>query len=272
MKPEDIELIAALCRTRAGLRVDRDKPYLIESRLGPIARREGYGSIPDMIAALRASREERMIWAIVEAMALGETSFFRDREAFALLRDEVMPTLSRLRGTQPVRIWSAACSTGQEAYSLAMMADVMTSGAPVEIFGSDLSERALEKAQSGLYTQFEVQRGLPIRSLLQHFEKIDEMWSLSPRVRTRVRWKKINLIADLSALGRFDIILARNVVSSLDPNARTRVLENLATVLAPDGFLMLGLNETAAEATGALRPVPGRRGLYARDPAFRAAA
>jgi chemotaxis protein methyltransferase CheR len=275
VKPEDIELIAALCRSRAGLRVDRDKTYLLESRLGPLARREGYDSIGEMIATLRNSREERLIWAIVEAMASTETSFFRDREAFKLLREDILPTLSRLRGPQPIRVWSAACATGQEAFSLAMVADDgenLAPGARIEIFASDLSERALEKAQSGLYTQFEVQRGLPIRRLLQHFEKTEEMWCLSPRIRQRVRWRRINLLADLSALGQFDVILARNLVTSLDPTARTRVLENLAGALAPDGFLMLGINETAGEADGALRPVPGRRGLYARDPSFQKAA
>jgi chemotaxis protein methyltransferase CheR len=275
VKPEDIDLICALCRTRAGLRVDREKTYLIESRLGPIARREGFASISEMIEALRASREERLIWALVEAMALSETSFFRDREAFDLLRGEILPTLSRQRGPHPVRVWSAACSTGQEAYSLAMIADEaagMAPGSRVEIFGSDLSERALEKAQSGLYTQFEVQRGLPIRLLLKHFDKTEEMWRLAPRIAQRVRWRRINLIADLSALGQFDVVLARNVVSTLDPTARARVLQSLANALAPDGVLILGVNETAAEAAEALQPVAGRRGVYARGPGFQKAA
>lgn len=272
MRPEDIDLIIALCRTRAGLKVDREKTYLMESRLGPLARREDYGSVADMLDGLRARRDERLIWAVVEAMALSETAFFRDREAFALLQGEILPNLARQRGGAPVRIWSAACSTGQEAYSLAMIAETLSTGAPVEIFGSDLSERALEKAQSGLYTQFEVQRGLPIRLLLQHFNKTEEMWSLSPRIRQRVRWKKINLIADLTALGRFDVILARNVISTLDPGARVRVLNSLAGALAPDGVLMLGVDETAAEAPEALRAVPDRRGLYARDPGFQKAA
>jgi len=153
-----------------------------------------------------------------------------------------------------------------------MLSDALATAAPVEIFGSDLSERALEKAQSGLYTQFEVQRGLPIRLLLQHFNKTDEMWSLSPRIRQRVRWKRINLIADLTALGRFDVILARNVVSGLDPVARARVLQSLAAALAPDGVLMLGVDATADDAPEALRPMPGRRGVFARDPAFQKAA
>jgi chemotaxis protein methyltransferase CheR len=275
VKPEDVELVAALCRTRAGLKVDRDKPYLIESRLAPVARREGFGSILDMVSALRASREDALIWSLVEAMVSAETAFFRDREAFALLRDEVLPALSHQRAGQPIRVWSAACSTGQEAYSLAILADAawrLAPGAEIEIFASDLSERALEKAQSGLYTQFEVQRGLPIRLLLQYFDKDGEAWALSPRIRQRVSWKRVNLLGDLSELGPFDLILARNLVSGLDPAARGRVLENLAGALAPDGHLMLGAKETATEAPDALRADLLRRGFYARDPEFQAAA
>jgi chemotaxis protein methyltransferase CheR len=275
VKTEDVELVAALCRTRAGLKVDRDKPYLIESRLAPLARREGFGSIVDLVAALRASRDDSLIWALVEAMASTETAFFRDREAFALLRDEVLPALSHQREGEPIRVWSAACSTGQEAYSLAILADAahrLAPGARVEIFASDLSERALEKAQSGLYTQFEVQRGLPIRLLLQHFDKDGEAWALSPRIRQRVRWKRVNLLGDLAELGEFDLILARNIVTGLDAAARGRVLENLAGALAPEGVLMLGAQETATEAPDALRPDLLRRGFYSRHPSFQAAA
>jgi hypothetical protein len=172
MTPEDMELLAALGRARAGLKVDVDKTYLVESRLGPLARREGFDSIEAMITALRAKREERLIWAVVEALTFNETSFFRDRDVFAHLRDDVLPALSTLRRDQPIRIWSAACATGQEVYSLAMAAGEsrdVEPGAKFEFFGSDLSERCLEKAQSGLYTQFEIQRGLPIRQLVKHF-------------------------------------------------------------------------------------------------------
>ena len=275
MKPEDKDLVAQLCGARAGLHVDPAKTYLLESRLGPVARREGFGSIPDMIATLRTKREDRLAWAIVESMASSETAFFRDRAPFELFRDEVLPTLARLRDGEPIRIWSAACGSGQEVYSLAMIIDdqrALMPGAKLELFGSDLSERALEKAQSGLYTQFEIQRGLPIRQLLRHFEKADEMWALSPRIRQMVRWRRINLVADLSAAGRFDVIFCRYVLSALVEPMRLRLLENLARALSPDGFLFLGSGETATGLSEAFQPVSGRPGLHARNPAFRAAA
>ncbi len=275
MRPEDKDLVVQLCGARAGLHVDPQKDYLLESRLGPVARRENFGSIDEMIATLRSKREDRLAWAIVEAMASSETCFYRDRTPFALFRDEILPTLARLRDGEPIRIWSAACGSGQEVYSLAMTIDdqrALMPGTKLELFASDLSERALEKAQSGLYTQFEVQRGLPIRHLVRHFEKVDEMWVLSPRIRQMVRWRRINLVSDLSAAGRFDVIFCRNVLSALVEPMRVRLLENLARALSPDGFLFLGATETATGLSQAFQPVSGRPGLYARNPAFRAAA
>ena len=275
MIPEDMELLAALARQRAGLRIESDKTYLVESRLGPLARREGFESIEAMIAVLRAHREDRLIWAVVEALTLNETAFFRDRETFAHLRDTLLPALSRQTRDRPIRIWSAACSTGQEVYSLAMTAaDArgVEPGARFEFFGSDLSDRCLEKAQSGLYTQFEVQRGLPIRLLVKHFENADEMWAISPRIRQAVRWRRINLMADLSPLGKFDAILLRNVLPGLDPGVHARVIESLAARLEDDGVLLMGEGESLTEVTGAVLPVADHPGLFTRDPNFRAAA
>ncbi|MDP1630988.1 MAG: protein-glutamate O-methyltransferase CheR [Caulobacter sp.] len=275
MTPDDIQLIVALCKTRAGLSIDPAKTYMIESRLGPLARREGYESVSGLIAGLRARREEPLIWALVEAMTLNETCFFRDRTPFNLFRDEILPTLSRMRGPEPIRVWSAGCATGQEAYSLAMIAEAgkdIEAHARVEIYGSDISERCLEKAQSGLYNQFEVQRGLPIRMLIDHFEKVEDSWRLSPRIRQRVRWRRLNLAADLTNVGRFDVIFCRNVISELDDAIRARVLEGLAAALPADGFLVLGEGESPLGTTDAYRPISGRDGLFARNPAFRIAA
>lgn len=267
MTPEDMDLLVALARQRAGLRIESDKAYLVESRLNPLARREGFESIEAMIATLRADREDRLIWAVVEALTLNETAFFRDREVFAHIRDELLPSLSRLERDRPIRIWSAACSTGQEVYSLAMTAAEARDIAPgvrFEFFGSDLSDRCLEKAQSGLYTQFEVQRGLPIRLLVKHFENQDEMWAISPRIRQAVRWRRINLLADLSSMGKFDVILLRNVLPGLDPAVHGRVIESLASRLEDDGVLLVGSGESLEDVTSAVRAVSGRSGLFIR--------
>jgi len=275
VSPSDIELFAALARARAGLRVNPAKTYLIESRLAPLARREGFAGIPEMAAALRSQREEKLIWAVVEALAQGETAFFRDRTPFTTFQRELLPTLARLRGGEPIRIWSCACGSGQEAYSLAMIAEQaegLAPGVKVEIYGSDLSERQLEKAQAGIYTQFEVQRGLPIRQLLTHFEKVEDNWRLTPRIRQRVRWRRVNLITDLTVMGQFDVIFCRNVLSGMEAPYRRRVLESVAALLPSDGLLILGAGEAAEASTTAFRQVTGRPGLYVRNPAHRAAA
>jgi chemotaxis protein methyltransferase CheR len=275
VKPDDALLVSQLCSARAGLRVDPEKTYLLESRLAPVARRDGFGSIEDLIADLRARREERLIWAVVEAMTMGETSFFRDRDLFDQVRDEVLPRAARNANGRPLRIWSAACGSGQEIYSLAMMVDEQQGALPagrIDLYGSDLSERALEKAQSGLYTQFEVQRGLPIRQLVRHFDKIDDMWALSPRIRQVVRWRRINLVGDLTQVGQFDVIFCRYLLSSLVEPMRARVLESLAMALGDQGALVVGDGEDAGAITGALQPAPGLPGTYSRNPAFRIAA
>lgn len=275
MTPEDIDLLAALGRARAGVRVETEKPYLIESRLAPLARREGYDSIDALIAALRAKREERLIWAVVEALCRSETTFFRGRATFAALRDEVLPALSHRRREAPIRVWSAACATGQEVYSVAITAaeaNGLAPGARFEFFGSDLSERCLEKAQAGLYTQFEIQRGLPIRLLVKYFENQDDTWAISPRIRQMVRWRRINLLSDLSPLGRFDMILLRNVLRGMDASLRGKVVQALVDLLPPDGVLVLDPEDDVAEFEDVLVAAPGGAGIYLRGPSGRAAA
>ena len=275
MTPEDMDLLAALGRSRAGARVETEKPYLIESRLAPLARREGYDSIDALIAALRTHREERLIWAVVEALCRSETTFFRGRETFAQLRDQILPALSHRRRDAPIRIWSAACATGQEVYSMAIAAaeapDLAT-GTRFEFFGSDLSERSLEKAQAGIYTQFEVQRGLPIRMLIKYFENQDDTWTISPRIRQTVRWKRINLLADLSAMGRFDVILLRNVLGGMDASIRGRVVASMAALLPQDGVLVLDPEDDVSVLDDLLTAAPGSKGVYLRDQSLRAEA
>jgi chemotaxis protein methyltransferase CheR len=273
--PDECRLVAELCGARAGLHVDPERTYLLESRLGPVARREGFGSVEEMLEALRDRREEKLVWAVVEAMAAGETAFFRDRAAFRQFREEVLPVMARRREGRPIRIWSAGCASGQEVYSLAIAVTEQRAelgGAKVELFASDLSERALEKAQSGLYTQFEVQRGLPIRLLIDHFEKVDEMWAISPHIRQMVRWRRVNLVADFSASGQFDIIFCRNVLPALVEPMRIKVLDNLVGALAPDGFLFLSGGEAPQGGAKGLHAVADRSGLYVRNPDARVAA
>ena len=270
MKPDEVDFLAELMRVRAGHAIDRDKTYLMESRLAPVTRREGFASIREMLGVIRQRGDDRLAWCVVEAMAAGETSFFRDRKPFQVFREDMLPALAKARRGEPIRIWSAGCATGQEAYSIAMTLDeenAQHEGVSANILGSDLSSRALEKAQSGLYTQFEIQRGLPIRLLVKYFERHDEMWTLTPRLRSMVSWKRMNLNADFSTLGRFDVIFCRNVARQMEPAAARRLLDQMARALPRDGYLVLGAGE---QGTDALRPLGD--GVYAPNPAVAAAA
>ncbi len=267
---QDREFLASLCLARAGLRVDAEKAYLIESRLAPLARRECFSSSEAFIDALRHGADDRLVWAAVEAMALPESEFFRDHHVFSILAEEVVPALARARGGEPVRIWSAACGAGQEIYSLAMLLADAPGVGRIELFASDLSERSLEKAQSGRYSQFEVQRGLPARMLVRHFEKDGESFVLSPRVRQMVRWRRVNLMDDLSRIGQFDLILCRNVLGQLAPEAGARLLDQIGSALAPGGGLLLGHNDSGGKAF--VRVAPDMALYAAAEPRARSAA
>lgn len=274
MTPGEISVIADMVRRRSGVVVDPDKIYVIESRLAPIARRQGFTSLSELIQELQTKRDESLTWAVVEAMASPQTQFFRDRTPFQQLREDILPALAR-KGRETVRVWSAGCATGQEPYSIAMLAEEERGrhgGMDIEIEATDLSERCLEKAMSGLFTQFEVQRGLPSRLLIKYFDKVDDHWVLSPRVRQNVRFERRNLLTEIKDTGPWDMVLCRNVLSSFDGSTARSVLEQIAGVLAPDGYLMMGVYETSAHHTPAFRPVPGLRGLYMRDPSHQAAA
>ncbi|CAN7186395.1 protein-glutamate O-methyltransferase CheR [Phenylobacterium sp. LjRoot219] len=256
MTSDDNAFLVGLCAERAGLRIDPHKAYLIESRLGPVARREGFGSVGELVEAVRVRGEERLAIACVEAMAPSETAFFRDRAVFEHLWREVVPKLARRRPDGAVRIWSVGCGAGQEVYSFAMLqADEPAPTGPVELFASDLSERLLDRARLGVYSSFEVQRGLSARQLVRHFENRDEHFQLAKRLRQDVRWRRVNLLDDLAPLGVFDVVLCRYVLSALTDAARARAADQLSRLVAGDGVLVLGQGEPAP---------PG----FVTDPAF----
>lgn len=243
---EDLDFVADLARDRAGLMLRGEKVFFIQSRLGGLARRENEPTVQALLQRLRAHHDEALALAVVEAMAAPETSFFRDKAPFERLADQILPELAAARPRGEVRLWSAGCSTGQEAYSLAMLADRARAKAPnikLSILGTDISERALEKARTGLYTQFEVQRGLPIRMLLQHFERVDDNWRANPRLRQAVQWKRLNLLGDVEGQGLFDVVLCRNVLSYLDSAPRAEVVGRVVRAVAEGGYLILGKGE-----------------------------
>lgn len=273
MNDANLELLRKLVQGRSGVVIDRAKLYAIESAIAPLARRENYPSMDALMNAIRDQRDERLMWAVTEAMSPTDTQFFRDSAPFAVVREEMLPSLATRRDGEPIKIWSCACATGQEIYSLAMIADEdrpKLGGAKVELFASDLSQASLAKAQAGLYSQFEVQRGLPIKLLLRYFEREDELWRVSPILRQMVRWRRINLLADLTPLGRFDIIFCRYVTGYFDEATRAKVIAAMANALNEGGYLVMGADE-GVEGVEGLKRLLGRPGVYLREPDRRSA-
>ncbi|GIU67842.1 CheR family methyltransferase [Candidatus Phycosocius spiralis] len=269
MKPADFDYVSNLVRERSGLILSDDKSYLVESRLAPIVRKEGYVSIEDLVGSMRQRRDQKLIDLVVDAMTTNETFFFRDKTPFDIFEQTIVPDLvSRKRGGI-IKIWCAAASTGQEPYSLAMLGEALTpklGGCKLEIIGTDISERCLEKAKSGVYTQFEVQRGLPVQMLLKHFKKEGESWKIDELLRSSIRYRTMNLLDDFRSLGRFDVIFCRNVLIYFDVATKKAVLERMAQQVEGPGYLLLGAAETVLGVTESFKPIAGSRGLYVQDP------
>jgi chemotaxis protein methyltransferase CheR len=265
MTPLDYEYLQKILKDRSGLMLSADKKYLLESRLLPLARKTGVAGISDLVQKMKGGCEP-LILSVVEAMTTNETFFFRDKTPFDHFKETVIPELLRARaGRRALRIWCAAASTGQEPYSLAMILKDMGAalqGWRVEILATDLSPEVLEKSRSGLYTQFEVQRGLPIQLLVRHFSQVGAMWQLNADIRSLVQFRPFNLLHDFSPIGKCDIIFCRNVLIYFDQAAKTDIFNRLAKVNEADGYLFLGAAETVVGLSDKYRICPNRRGVY----------
>ena len=265
MTPADLEFVAELVRRHAGVVIRADKAFFIETRLGPVARREKVPGVPALLEQLRRVPDPVLTRQVVEATLMQETSFFRDRAVFEQIGKTILPELAAAaaaRGDGRLRVLSAGCATGQEAYSIAMQATDLAAPAAVEIVAVDFGSDPLEKARTGLFTHFEVQRGRPIRRLLAHFDKIDENWRARADLRQMIQWVELNLLDDLTRLGTFDLILCRNVLGSLTPQAHDRVLAALEAACRPDAVMVVGALETST-LSAAFSPM-GPRGLWRR--------
>ena len=250
----ELALVAREVKTRSGAVLTREMGGAIEMRLMPLARREGFGSVHELVGAARI-RADGAIWnAVTDFLAQGDTRFFRDRALFKRLREDMLPAALSRRGHERIRVWSAACSTGQEAYSVAMLIEEIREqglNPACEIIATDFSERLIQKAHAGLYTQFEVQRGLPIRKLIAHFEKAGDLWRISDRLRASVTFSAHNLLKHPGALGQFDVILLCHVLGGFDAETRAAVVLRVADALAPHGVIVLGEGEAMpAECEG----------------------
>jgi len=267
VKPEDFDLFSSIVKQRSGLVLTREKAYLLESRLLPVARKYNLKLLEDMANMIRTKRDEAMLNAITEAMTTNESFFFRDQKPFIQFQKVLLPQLLASRAAKKhIRIWSAAASSGQEAYSLAMICAeeaAKLQGWKIDILGTDLSKEMIDRAKSGIYSQFEVQRGLPVTMLMKYFQQQSgDKWQIKENIRQMVQFREANLLHDFGPIGVFDIIYCRNVLIYFDPPTKKRVLEAMVNVLAPDGTILLGGAETVLGLTDRLKPGGGEHGLY----------
>jgi chemotaxis protein methyltransferase CheR len=260
------ETFATLLKNRSGLVIGPDKLYLLETRLAQILKREQLRDLAALAEKLRSPANEALIKQVVEAMTTNESFFFRDDKPFVHFRNQALPRLLAARGAgAPLRIWSAASSSGQEAYSIAMILTecrTAVGNRKIEIIGTDLARETLNRAREGQYTQFEVQRGLPVQMLMRYFHKEENNWRISDAIRSMVQFREYNLLTDLRALGRFDVVFCRNVLIYFDQPTKTRVLEAVAQQMPGDGMLYLGGAETVLGITSRFAPMPAERGVY----------
>lgn len=271
MNTSDFTFLTDMIKDRSGIVLSADKGYLIESRLVPVAQRNSLSTVEDLVKKMRAAPNSSLAEEVTEAMTTNESFFFRDKTPFEFLQDHIVPEFVKSRGSNKrLNFWCAAASTGQEPYSIAMVLKEMNAQMPgwsYKILGTDLSNEVLEKAKAGAYSQFEVQRGLPINLLVKYFKQTGETWMIDPAIRAMVQYKAYNLLESFSSLGKFDVIYLRNVLIYFDRETKKSILERAAQILAPDGYIILGAAETVIGITDALAPLKSHRGLYQRKSA-----
>jgi chemotaxis protein methyltransferase CheR len=276
LRPEDYLLLQALMRRRAGISLEGGKEYLAEARLAALALQLGYGTLRALMESLQTEGERGELHrAVVESLAITETSFFRDLHPFEALKNRILPErVSSRTGDRCLNIWSAACSSGQEPYSIAMLIrerfpQLVWGG--VRLIASDLSNTVLERARAGVFTKIEVNRGLPAPMLVRYFTQVDQSWKIRDDVRGMIEFRELNLAASWPSLPFFDVIFLRNVLLYFDAETRRHVLRNVAKCLRPDGVLVLGGGETTLTLDDSYEPVQIDRAVcYRLVPADRA--
>jgi chemotaxis protein methyltransferase CheR len=275
MTPADFDFIAAMLKRRSGLVIGQDKIYLLDSRLAPVARQLQLPSIDAVVAKVKAG-DEAVCKAVTEAMTTNETFFYRDKSPFEQFEKLILPHMLTARAKdRRLRIWSAAASTGQESYSLAMILRekaALMKDWKVDIFGTDLSVEALNKAKAGAYSQFEVQRGLPVTHLVKYFEKKGEQWCLKDDIRAMVKFQVGNLLDPFTGFGTFDVVYCRNVLIYFDEATKRDILKRISMLMPPDGYLLLGAAETVVGISSDFFPVDQARGVYSKQAGLKFAA
>ena len=266
MTPQSFQTISALVRKQSGLVLTPEKTYLLEARLTPVARKWQMATLDDLATSLKTDTGGKLARDVVEAMTTNESFFFRDQKPFEQFKDVLLPRLMPARAAKlALRVWCAACSNGQEPYSIAMLikeAGALFAGWRIEIVATDISREVLAKAKAGVYTQFEVQRGLPIQLLVKYFTQSGERWNIDPSLKSLVTFREFNLLENPAGLGTFDVIFCRNVLIYFDHATKSDVLGRIASLLAPDGALYLGGAETVIGVSTRFAPMPDQRGIY----------
>ena len=262
-----LEALFRLLRQTSGLVLTADKAYLVESRLKPVAAQLGFPDVERFVDYLALAPSANAIQLTVEAMATHETSFFRDQVPFDRLRADLLPGLMKEKPAgAPLRILCAACSSGQEPLSLAMMLDEMGLLARTQITAFDISEPILDKARSGTYSAFQVNRGLTPERIQRHFNKIGDNYVAQPRLMQTIFYRSLNILSSLTGIGTFDIIFCRNVLIYFDDAAKTQILKTLSRCMQPGGVLVLGSSETLMRDNRAFAPEKNGRGVFIQQP------
>jgi chemotaxis protein methyltransferase CheR len=266
MDESDFTYLADFLRHRSGLVLTSQKPDFAENRLAPVMRCFGFKSLPALIAELREGHEA-LAQAVAEAVTVGDSSFFRDRKVFEEFAGRVLPgIIARRAEKKRLRIWCAAAATGQEPYSVAMLlsdVDLVAAGWSIDLIASDIDPRAIDRAAEGLYSPFEIQRGLSPRRLASYFSQEEEYWRISESLRRMVSFRVFNLLDSLGWLWQIDVVLCRNVLMYFDRKTRAGVLDRISDILAPDGTLIVGINEIVPQHAGFVAE-GGAPGFYER--------
>lgn len=269
MTPDDFKFLQGLMQQRAGIALWNEKLYLADLRVAALATESGMATVDRLIAQVRRGDTDLEL-RVVETLTTNETYFFRDIRPFEQLDTVMLPALIKARArTRRLRIWCSAVSSGQEAYSVAMVLarrKAELAGWKVDIIGSDLSRAMVARAVAGRYSHFEVQRGLPMRELVEHFRRDDDGWHVSQALRDAIDFRVVNLAEDLPPLGVFDIVLCRNLLIYFDLPTKAAVLGRVARTVAADGYVVLGAAESVVGLNSGLMPDPDNRGLYIRQP------
>jgi chemotaxis protein methyltransferase CheR len=273
VKPEKFKYLAQFLKEESGLIVTEEKAYLVDSRLVPVARKLGLADLDALVVAVRSKKDAKLNNDVIEAMTTNESFFFRDIKPFETLKNTVLPKIVPARkaaNAKKIRIWSAACSSGQEPYTIAMLlkeSPAILQGLDVEIVGTDLSSEILLKAREGIYTQFEAQRGLPIQLLMKYFTQVGEHWQINEDIRASVQLHRANLLQDLGKFGKFDVVFCRNVLIYFEAPTKAEVLGRIRTMMPGDGHLFLGAAETVVGISDKFKTIQGERGVYCTDSA-----